>query len=102
MAKMPSIIKAFCKSCRKHNDHEVKKVKPGRKRRQMSKGERRGKRHKKGYGNKGRYSKRAITQTSRASKTSKKVDLKLVCKECGKAFSRGYPRTKKFEIVRAL
>jgi large subunit ribosomal protein L44e len=101
MVKFPSVIRAYCPSCRRHTEHivEVNKTKA---RRKLSKGQRRAERHKKGYGNKGKYSKKAITQTKMASKTSKKVDLRLKCKDCGKMHPRSYPRNRKFEIVKVV
>jgi len=99
MVKFPSVIRAYCPSCRRHTTHDVNEVK-GKARRALSKGQRRAKRHKKGYGNHGKYSKRAIIQSKMASKTSKKVDLRLKCADCGKMHPRSYPRTRKFEIVK--
>ena len=52
-----------------------------------------------GYGNLGKYSKRPVTQTKMASKTSKKVDLRLSCADCGKKWVLSYPRTKRVEMV---
>ena len=101
MVKFPSIVRAYCPFCRRHTTHEVSEVK-GKARRALSKGQRRAERHKKGYGNKGKYSKKAITQAKMASKTSKKVDLRLKCQDCDKMHPRSYPRTRKFEIVKIV
>jgi large subunit ribosomal protein L44e len=99
MAKLPSVIRTYCPFCRKHAEHDVSEVK-SKPRRTLSKGQRRAERHKKGIGNKGKYSKKAITQTKMFSKTSKHVDLRLKCKDCGKMHPLSYPRTKKFELVK--
>ena len=88
--KIPKTKKKYCPRCKKHTEHTISQAKtPGRsKTHPMSRGakarmKRRG--LARGYGNRGRLSKRAISSFKRTgAKTSKKVDLRFKCKECGK------------------
>jgi len=99
--KIPAVVRTFCPYCRKHTEHTVKIVEPSKQRRSLSKGQRRAERRRKGHGNHGRYSKRAISQWKLRTKTTKKVDLLLTCKECGKSHHRSIKRVKKTpEIVK--
>jgi len=85
--KLPKTKKRYCPYCKKHTEHKValsKKKGP----RSMTYGSkirarRRGKAR--GLGNRGRYSKPAISKFKMTGKkTSKKVDLRFECKECKK------------------
>lgn len=85
--KLPKNIKRHCPYCKKHTDHKVgpaKKKKP----RSMTYGSKvRAKRRglARGQGNRGRYSKPAISKFKMTGKkSSKKVDLRYECKECKK------------------
>ena len=78
----------------------VRQEKGGRRGSGLVIGTRRAERHKKGSGNKGRYSKKAISQSKMASKTSQKVDLRLTCDECKSTWVRTYPRSRSVEIVK--
>ncbi len=99
--KVPSQIRTYCPHCRRHTVHEVKVVKPSTKKSGLSKGKRRMLRNTVGKGNHGRYSRRPITQWKRVGVKggSKRIDLRLVCTECGKATIKSLPRTRKFELV---
>lgn len=88
--KKPKVVRRLCPFCKKHTEHKVKLAKrrsPGSKH-PMSYGSK--KRAKKrglarGVGNKGRYSKRAISSFKMTGKkASKKADFRYTCKECGK------------------
>lgn len=91
--KYPKTITTFCPVCRKHTEHEVElaKKKP---RRSLAQGQRRFLRKMKGYGSfpkenpKGR------------EKPTKRVDLRLKCKVCGKKHMHTGWRAKKFELVK--
>ena len=74
--------------------------KGGRRGSGMVKGTRSANKHKAGFGNKGKYSKKAITQSKMASKTSTKVDLRLTCDECKSTWMRTYPRARSVEITK--
>ncbi len=100
MVKIPEIMNKYCPSCGKHQRMKVKQEKSARRKGGLSAMARREKRKRRGYGNKGRFSKRPVTQTKMASKTSKKVDLRLTCPECSKKWVLSYPRTKRVEFVK--
>jgi len=85
--KLPKIVKRYCPYCKKHTEHKVsqnKKRNPnpltyGSKIRAKRRGKARG------FGNKGRYSKPAVTQFKMTgAKSTKKTDLRYECKECKK------------------
>jgi len=90
--KIPNVINTYCPKCRKHTPHSVSAYKHG-KRRSLAEGERRYARKKKGYG-----SKRKAEQ-KRFAKVTKKLVLKLKCRECGYILHRRGIRIKKYEIV---
>ncbi len=98
--KIPAKMRTYCRKCRSHTTHKVSIEKTRQRGGGRSKGQRRKKRHTKGYGNKGRYSKRPISQRSRTSKTTKRVDLRLKCETCGKQWARSRPRAKRVELIR--
>ena len=100
MVKIPQEMKAYCRSCRTHVTMKVKQEKVGRRGGGMSKVARTQRRKKRGYGNQGKYSKKPVTQTKMASKTSKKVNLRVTCPTCGKTYNMNRPRTKRVEMLR--
>ena len=86
--KIPKITNKYCPKCRKHTEHIVSLAKK-RERSSMKKYAlgRLKKRSagKVGYGNKGRYSRKALSHFKMTgAKTSKKVDLRFKCKTCNK------------------
>ena len=100
--KLPKTKNRYCPYCKKHTEHKVtlsKKKKP----RSMTYGsklraKRRGKAR--GNGNRGRYSKPAISKFKMTGKkTSKKVDLRFECKVCKKQHiqKQGY-RSRRIEF----
>jgi len=100
--KLPKIIKRYCPFCKKHTEHKVsqsKKRKPssltyGSKTRARRRGSARG------IGNRGRYSKPAISKFKMTGKkATKKTDLRYECKECKKihAQRKGF-RAKRIEF----
>lgn len=102
--KIPKAKKRYCPKCKKHTDHNVSQAKStGRsKAHPMSRGAQARLRKRglnRGYGNQGRYSKKAIGSWKRTgSKTSKKIDLRFKCKECGKSTMGGGFRVKRPEF----
>ena len=100
MVKIPQAMRAYCRKCRQHREMKVKHEKAGRRGGGMGREARTQKRKKRGYGNQGKYSKKPVTQTKMASKTSKKPSLRLTCPECGKIAVMSRPRTKRVELVR--
>jgi len=100
--KMPKTKKKYCPYCKKHTEHKVgpsKKKSPG----SMTYGSKvRAKRRglARGHGNRGRYSKPAISKFKMTGKKStKKLDLRFECSICKKKHvqKKGF-RTKKIEF----
>ena len=84
---MPKTVKRYCPFCRKHTEHKVSQSKKrapssltyGSKVRARRRGQARG------IGNRGRYSKPAISKFKMTGKkATKKTDLRYECKECKK------------------
>jgi len=85
--KVPKIVRRHCPYCKKHTEHKMfvsKKRAPssmthGSKWRARRRGKARG------YGNLGRFSRKAINKWKRGGKkSSKKTDFRYECKECKK------------------
>jgi len=100
--KMPKNKKRYCPYCKKHTDHVVSQTKKknpssltyGSKVRARRRGQARGK------GNRGRYSKPAISKFKMTgAKQTKKTDLRFECKVCKKTHvqRQGF-RAKKIEF----
>jgi len=102
--KMKKVKMMYCKKCRKHTEITVsiakKKERGSLKKGSIARLEKRGS-GKAGFGNKGKFSRKAISAWKRTgAKSSKKQDLRFKCKECGKMMvqNKGF-RTKKLELV---
>lgn len=93
-------MRTYCKKCNKHTEQTVRQERGGRRGTGLVKGTRMKNRHSKGAGNKGKYSKKAISQSKMAAKTSTKVDLRLTCDECKSTRVKAYPRARKVEIIK--
>ncbi len=102
MVKIPDKMKAYCPNCKKHVLMTVKQEKTTRRGGGLGKAARQAKRRRRGYGNQGRYSKKPVTQTKMASKTSRKIDLRLECPECKKKWAMNRPRAKRVEFVKIM
>lgn len=100
--RIPDKLNSYCRSCKIHRTMVVKQEKGGRRSGGLNWSHRRMKHRRRGHGNLGRYSKKPVTQTKMASKTSKKVDLRLTCPECGKKAVFNRPRAKRVEVFKAL
>ena len=98
--KIPSEMRTYCPTCNKHQPMKVAIEKTRQRGAGQSKGARRQERHNRGYGNKGRYSKRPVASRNMRTKTTKKTDLRLKCNECGKKIMRSRPRAKRVEMLR--
>lgn len=100
--KIPKTTHRYCRYCKKHTEQKVtqnKKKAPssltyGSKIRARLRGQARG------SGNRGRYSKPAISQFKQTGKKgTKKTDLRYECKDCGKvSMQRKGFRAKKVEF----
>ena len=98
--KIPAKVRTFCPHCNKHTDHSVKIEKAKQRGGGMSRGSRRMARWTSHIGNHGRYSRRPIASRNMTSKTTKKVDLRLTCPDCGKKWIRNRPRARRTELKR--
>jgi large subunit ribosomal protein L44e len=90
--KFPKAIRTYCPYCKKHTEHKVElaKKKP---RRTLAIGQRRFLRKMKGYGS---FPKE---NPKNREKSTKRVNVKLICLGCKKShFIEGW-RAKKFELV---
>lgn len=100
--KIPKTIKRYCRFCKKHTEQKVtsSKRKPPSSLKKGSKVRARKRGQARGIGNKGKYSKPAISQFKRTgAKISKKTDLRLQCMKCKKTHvQRKSTRTKRLEI----
>lgn len=90
--KMPKKIKMYCPFCKKHNMHEVEKVK-SRPRSELKAGQRRFRRVTAGYGGFPR------PKFEGREKPTKRLNLRFRCTECKKAHTRPMLRAKRFELV---
>ncbi|MEA2037394.1 MAG: 50S ribosomal protein L44e [Nanoarchaeota archaeon] len=101
--KIPKMIKRYCKHCKKRTEHKVTQSKRGSpssltygsKVRARRRGAARG------IGNRGRYSKKAITKFKMTGKKmTKKTDLRYTCKDCKKtSVQKKGLRAKRVEFV---
>ncbi|KAL9657064.1 hypothetical protein ABK040_002690 [Willaertia magna] len=91
MVNFPKALKCYCVACNGHKEHKVTQYKAG-KASLFAQGKRRYDRKQQGYGGQTKpiFRKKA--------KTTKKIVLKLQCKECKRINQRGIKRTKHFEI----
>lgn len=92
MMKLPTVIKTYCPFCKKHTAQEIEKLKK-RKASELRQGQRRFRRVTSGY----RGFPRAKPEGR--EKPTKRLALRLRCKECKKAHTKPGIRTKKFEIT---
>ncbi|MFH1801693.1 MAG: 50S ribosomal protein L44e [archaeon] len=86
--KIPKKTKRYCPYCRKQTEQKIKLVSTGAKRGALKRGSKdraklRG--QNRGIGNKGKYSKPAVSKFKRKSKTTKKTNIMYTCTVCGKS-----------------
>ena len=93
--KWPKEIKALCPKCKKHTAHTVKQVKKRARSsaHPMSQSVKRFERKTKGYRGFPR------PKPKGEGKPTKKLDLRVQCKECKKSRTKKGFRVKKFELV---
>ena len=90
--RAPRTLRTYCPRCNSHKEFAVSLYKAG-KRRGAKRGERQQARRKKGYGG------QKFPLQHNQAKTTKKLSLKLQCKECGFTQQRRGIRLKKLEVV---
>jgi ribosomal protein L44E len=86
--KIPKTTKRFCPYCKKRTEQKIKLVGTGNKRGTLTRGSKSRAKLRglnRGIGNKGRYSKPAVTKFKRKSKTTKKTNIMYTCKVCNKS-----------------
>ena len=86
--KMPKTTKRYCPFCKKKTQQKVKQVSSGAKRATLKRGSKNRARLRggaRGMGNKGKYSKPAVTKFKRKTKTTKKPQILYTCSECKKS-----------------
>lgn len=93
--KYPKSVRTYCNHCRKHTEHTVKQIKKRARSstHPASQSAKRFERKIRGYRGFPR------PQPSGEGKPTKKVDLRLQCKVCGKMHTKVGFRIKKFELV---
>ena len=92
MVNFPKKKKAFCRRCKCHKEHAISQYKKGKDSLHVQ-GKRRYDRKQKGYGGQTKPILR------RKAKTTKKVTLKLKCKECKQIQQFVVGRCKYFDLV---
>ena len=96
--KIPKTTKRYCPYCKKKTEQKIKLVSTGAKRGTLTKGSKSRARKRglsRGIGNKGKYSKPAVSKFKRKSKTTKKTNIMYTCNECGKSKYRASKRNKR-------
>ena len=86
--KIPKTTNRYCPYCNKKTKQNIKSVSTGAKRGTLTRGSKSRARRRglnRGIGNKGKYSKPAVSKFKRKSKTTKKPNIMYVCSVCGKA-----------------
>lgn len=86
--KIPKKTNRYCPYCRKKTAQKIKIVGTGAKRGTMTRGSKSRARKRglsRGMGNKGRYSKPAVSKFKRKTKTTKKTNIMYTCEVCGKS-----------------
>lgn len=86
--KIPKATNRYCPHCKKKTEQKIKLVSSGAKRGSLKKGSKqraklRGK--SRGMGNKGRWSKPAVSKFKRKTKTTKKTNIMYTCQTCKKS-----------------
>ncbi len=85
--KKPKKIRRYCKYCRKHTEQKVSTASAGRGAAADRKGSKQRARKRgraRGMGNLGRYSKKAVGQWKRKTKSTKKTNIVYTCTACHK------------------
>ena len=96
--KIPKKTNRFCPYCKKKTEHKIKIVGTGAKRSALKRGSKQRAKLRglnKGIGNKGRYSKPAVSKFKRKTKTTKKTNIMYTCQECKKSKYRKARRNKR-------
>ena len=90
--KRPRTIKRYCPKCKKHQDHDVDRIKKKRAS-ELKAGQRSFRRVTAGYGGFPR------PKPEGREKPTKRITLKYTCSECGTAHQPAAKRAKRFELT---
>ena len=96
--KIPKKTKRYCPYCRKKTEQKIKLVSTGAKRGALKRGSKQRARlrgQNRGIGNKGKWSKKAITKNKRKTKINKKTNIMYTCQVCKKSKYRKARRNKR-------
>ena len=86
--KIPKTTNRYCPYCKKKTKQKIKVIGTGAKRGTLTRGSKSRARQRgqsRGIGNKGKYSKPAVSKFKRKTKTTKKTNIMYTCDECGKS-----------------
>lgn len=86
--KLPKKVNRYCPYCNKKTEQKIKIVSTGAKRGALKRGSKERAKLRglgRGIGNKGRWSKPAVSKFKRKTKTTKKANIMYTCSECGKS-----------------
>lgn len=86
--KIPKKTKRYCPYCKKKTEQKIKLVSTGFKRGTLTRGSKSRARlrgQSRGIGNKGKYSKPAVSKFKRKTKTTKKINRLYTCTICNKS-----------------
>jgi ribosomal protein L44E len=96
--KIPKKTNRFCPYCKKKTEQKIKLVSTGAKRGALKRGSLARARLRganRGIGNKGKYSKPAVSKFKRKTKTTKKTNIMYTCTVCKKSKYRRSERNKR-------
>ncbi len=96
--KLPKTVNRYCPYCNKKTEQKVKIIGTGGKRGTLRRGSKERARLRglnRGIGNKGRFSKPAVSKFKRKSKTTKKTNIMYTCSVCKKSKYRQGRRNKR-------
>lgn len=96
--KLPKQTFRYCPYCKKKTNQKIKLVSAGGKRGALKRGSKQRARLRgraRGIGNYGRWSKPAVSQFKRKTKTTKKTNIMYTCEVCGKSKYRQGRRNKR-------
>jgi len=96
--KIPKTVNRYCPYCNKRTEQKVKLIGTGGKRGTLRRGSKERARLRglnRGIGNKGRFSKPAVSKFKRKSKTTKKTNIMYTCSVCKKSKYRQGRRNKR-------
>lgn len=86
--KIPKKTNRFCPYCNAKTEQKIKLVSTGAKRGSLKRGSKQRamlRWKNRGIGNKGKWSKPAISKNKRKAKTTKKTNIMYTCAKCGKS-----------------